>query len=399
MKSSLAKRMAFATIMLMDLLTGIEFDIFVPSFPELQAQFALSPFWVEALLSVNFIGYCLSLFFVGGLADRFGRKPIILSGLSIFVFGSILCLAAPYFELLLLGRFLQGIGIAAPAILSFLIVADSYPIEKQQSLLGILNAVMNTAAGIAPVVGSYVTLHFHWHGNFTIMLLVGVLVLVMSMLFIPNYSLPVQKEDSSPSAYLTIFKSKSLMLLLTHITFIFVPYWIFVGMSPILYMKNLGVSLSRFGYYQGTLALVFALGSLIFAFMVSKVNPKKMLILSSFIYFVSFCTLSLASFTDCSNPLLITLAFLPFCIGTIIPTIILYPLCLNYMPQAKGRVSAVIQGARLIISALCLQVAGYFYRGSFQNIGYILIVLVAAVLITFFMVMKNRELNKLIGGS
>ncbi len=94
----------------MDLLTGMEFDLFVPSFPELQHQFTLSPFWLEALLSVNFLGYCLSLFFVGGLADRYGRKPVLLLGLIIFIIGSVLCLWAPFYSLLLIGRFLHGMG-------------------------------------------------------------------------------------------------------------------------------------------------------------------------------------------------------------------------------------------------------------------------------------------------
>jgi MFS transporter, DHA1 family, multidrug resistance protein len=76
----------------MDLLSGMEFDLFVPSFPALQASFHLSSFWVEALLSVNFIGYCLSLFIVGVTADRYGRKPILLVGLCIFILGSLLCL-------------------------------------------------------------------------------------------------------------------------------------------------------------------------------------------------------------------------------------------------------------------------------------------------------------------
>src|SRR5574337_60158 len=93
MKPTLSKSMILITIILMDLLVGTEFDLFVPSFPELQHHFSISPFWVEALLSVNFAGYCLSLFFAGGLADRYGRKPIILLGLVTFVIGGILCLA------------------------------------------------------------------------------------------------------------------------------------------------------------------------------------------------------------------------------------------------------------------------------------------------------------------
>ena len=92
MTQPIAKVMVLITVILMDLLAGMEFDLFVPSFPELQSHFSLSPFWIEALLSVNFVGYCLSLFFVGGLADRYGRKPIILLGLIIFTIGSVLCL-------------------------------------------------------------------------------------------------------------------------------------------------------------------------------------------------------------------------------------------------------------------------------------------------------------------
>lgn len=69
MKQVLFKSMVLMAVILMDLLAGIEFDLFVPSFPELQNHFNLSSSLVEALLSVNFVGYCLSLFFVGGLAD------------------------------------------------------------------------------------------------------------------------------------------------------------------------------------------------------------------------------------------------------------------------------------------------------------------------------------------
>ena len=59
-------------------------------------------------------------------------------------------------------------------------------------------------------------------------------------------------------------------------------------------------------------------------------------------------------------------------IGQIIPGNILYPLYLNLMPEAKGRLTALIQGGRLIFASLGLQVAGYFYEGSFRNIGIIL---------------------------
>jgi MFS transporter, DHA1 family, multidrug resistance protein len=394
MKQTFAKGMVLVTVILMDLLAGAEFDLFVSSFPELQSQFSLSPFWVEALLSVNFVGYCLSLFFVGGLADRYGRKPIILHGLITFIIGSILCLWTASYIFLLVGRFLQGVGVAAPAILYFLIIADSYPLKKQQYLMAMLNGLMNASIGAAPVIGSYIALYFHWQGNFMALLLMGLTVFIMTLLFIPTHKLPEHKEALSLRGYIPIIQSKPLILLIAHIIFMCVPYWVFVGMSPLLYMEDLGVSLSHFGYYQGALALVFGLGSILFGLIISRYDQKKMLYISNYIFIAGFISIALVTFLDSSNPLLITLTILLFTVGQIIPTTILYPLCLNYMPEAKGRVSAIIQGGRLIFSALSLQLAGYFYQGSFQNIGTIIACFILSAIITLFFVIKNRELMK-----
>jgi DHA1 family bicyclomycin/chloramphenicol resistance-like MFS transporter len=396
MNQPLAKTMVLITIIIMDFLSGMEFDLFVPSFPELQSQFSLSAFWVEALLSVNFAGYCLSLFFVGGLGDSYGRKPIILMGLITFAIGSIFCLWAESYNYFLIGRFLQGVGIAAPAILSFLIIADAYPLKQQQFLMAMLNGVMNIAVGAAPVIGSYVTLYFHWQGNFMALLILGIMSLVMTMLFIPNIKTLKHAETLSLRGYLSIFHSKPMVLLLVNLLFIFVPYWIFVGMSPLLYMQDLGVSLAHFGYYQGAFALVFALGSILFGLMIknNNYNQKKLLYISMNIFIVSIIFMGVIILFGSRNPLLITLAFLCFVIGQIVPTTILYPLCLNFIPQTKGRVSAIIQGASLVLMAIGLQISGYFYAGTFRSIGIILIGFILVAVITLYFVLKNGELTQ-----
>lgn len=386
--------MILVIVILMDLLTGMEFDLFVPSFPELQAQFHLTSFGVEALLAVNFIGYCLSLFCVGSLADRYGRKPIILLGLMIFVIGSLLCVEATTYCILLIGRLLQGIGIAAPAILSFLIIADAYPLKKQQFFMAMLNGALNISVAAAPVIGSYIALYFQWHGNFMLLLLLGLFVFLMTIFFVPTYTLPAPNNQRiSLREYLPLFQSKPLLLLMMNIVLMFVPYWIFVGMSPLLYMKDLGVSLAHFGYYQGILALVFAIGSILFGLVIHRCAQTKMLNLASKIYIVSFISIVLITILNSHNPLLITLAFLPFIISQIIPSTMLLPLCLNFMPQAKARVSAVLQGSRLIVAAFSLQVAGYFYQGSFRNIGIIISVFIFMVIVTHFFIINNRELT------
>lgn len=393
------KTMILLTVILMDLLSGMEFDLFVPSFPVLQNHFALSPSWVAALLSVNFAGYCFSLFFLGDLSDRYGRKPVIVLGLITFVIGSMLCVWPLSYAFLVAGRLLQGLGIAAPAILSFLVIADAYPLKEQKFLMGILNGTMNLAVAAAPVIGSYLTLYFHWQGNFIALLLLGMLVLTMTILFIPHQRHPEQMQSVSLygiSGYITLFKSGALVLLMTNLLFIFVPYWIFVGMSPLLYIRDLGVSLEYFGYYQGIMAFVFALGSILYGLFLKQYNPdeKRMLFISILIFFLSMMLIGLVVFVDSSNPLFITFAIVVFVIGQIIPTTVLYPVCLNFIANAKGRVSAVIQGGRLILTSVSLQVASYYYTGSFRSIGIVMIGFIMIATITLYFVLNNKDLMK-----
>jgi DHA1 family bicyclomycin/chloramphenicol resistance-like MFS transporter len=218
----------------------------------------------------------------------------------------------------------------------------------------------------------------------------------MTFFFIPTNKLPTNKEPMNLRGYMLIFKSKPLMLLATNITFMFVPYWIIIGMSPILYMEDLGVSLSEFGYYQGSLAFTFAFGSILSGLIVNKYDQKKMLYISAQISIIGLIIIAVVTLLNIKNPLIITLAYLPFNTALIIPSTILYPICLSYLPEAKGRISAVLQGSRLIVATICLELAAYFYNGSFQNIGIILSLLITLAVITMFMVIKNLKIINLL---
>lgn len=392
MKWTLASCMLLATIMFMDILGGAEIDLFTPSFPELQAKFHLSPFLVEGLLSINLIGFCLSLFFVGGLADRYGRKLIILIGLIVFFIASIFCVFAESYNVLLIGRFFQGIGAAAPAALCFLIVADFYPIKQQQYLYALLNGLVSISMAVAPIIGSIITIHYHWQGNFIALLILGIIVLCMTLIFVPQSNLDKLDEGSFLSGYLSILKSKEMNLMIVNIVSTFLVYWVFVGVTPVLYMNDLGVTISQFGLYQGGGALVFAAGCIISGPIIKKYNQKIMLVYSYYLSIAGLIIFVLITCLDVKNPLLIALSFAFYSIGTVIPIMIIYPICINFKSHAKAKTSSIIGMMRLIFTAIGLQMVGYFYNGSFQNIGIILSIAIFISILTLFFIIKSNKI-------
>ena len=378
---------------LLDLLTGMEFDLFLPSFPVLQHTFSLSVSQVEALLSLNFLGYCLGIPFVGSLSDRYGRKPLILGGLTLFILGSLCCLLAHNYFFLLGGRFLQGLGISSPAILSFLIIADRVPLKQQQVLMGLLNASMNMAAAFAPVLGSFLTLYFNWQSNFIALLGIGVMSFILILLFLQEdpVTAPAIKEPYWKN-YRKFFECKTVKLLLFFTVTMIVPYWIFVGIAPVLYMNELGVSLAHFGYYQGVQALAFGIGSLLFGLITHSVSHRKFLKFSNWLFIVSLGLLLILAIFKIQNAPLLTLGLLLFVLGQIVPSSLIYTLTLNVIPELKGTISAIIQVAKLILSAFSVQLAAYTYDHTFTSTGMIMSAFILAAIVSLHVILKTPRL-------
>lgn len=133
----------------------------------------------------------------------------------------------------------------------------------------------------------------------------------MTFLFIPSHPAPSHSEALSMRGirgYMALFRSRPLVLLIVNLLFLFVPYWVFVGMSPLLYIKDFGVSLAHFGYYQGVLAIVFTLGSIIFGLIINNVtyDNGNILKFGSIILVISFAILSVATYLETSDPLVVT---------------------------------------------------------------------------------------------
>jgi len=371
----------FITVLLICILSGAELDLFIPSFPELQKVFNLTPFMVQLTLSLNFVAYCICCLFAGTLGDRYNRRTIILVGLSIFVLGSLLCVTAANFPMLIVGRFLQGIGMAGPSVLGFVVIADEYPLEKQPAMMGILNGMITIAMAFAPVLGSYINYYFDWRANFALLLALSMICLIASF-----FAIPSRKGDKtislSPAAYLPLLKSGRQNAYVIGIGFLILPYWVFIGMAPIFYMEDLGVPIKEFGYYQGAMAGVFSICSIFSSKILDWLKHDRCLYIGMGLCGVSAILFALIMFFDIQNPIIITGIMVILAIGMVFPINILYPQSLQVIENSKGRAAALISSFRLITTALALELVSYFYDGKFLPIG--LLIFFSLIIAAFF---------------
>lgn len=380
------------TVMFIQVLCGMEMDLFVPSFPELQRVFNLSPVLVQMTISANFITYCICSLFAGALGDKFNRRTVLISGLGIFVIGSLMCVAAPNYWVLILGRILQGMGISAPAVLSLPILLENCAPDKQPGMMGMVNGVKTLAIAIAPVIGSFVNLYFSWRGNFSVLLGMGVVCLMASLIAIPN-KVGNHSVSLSLKTYIPLLLSKKLMMTIGAVSFITASYWMFTGMAPIYYMEGMNVSLAHYGYYQGSLSATFAAICIMSPMLFTRWGEKRCLIIGIALCFLSAVLLLVASFVELKQPLLITGILLLFSMGAVFPINILYPRSLEIIPHARGRSAGLAQSIVLFLTASMLEVVAYFYTGEFMPIGLAMFISIMLSLIILQRLFKKKWLS------
>jgi DHA1 family bicyclomycin/chloramphenicol resistance-like MFS transporter len=361
--------MLFIAVAFVFFLAGMEIDIFIPSYPELQHQFALSPAKVQLCLSLNFVTYCIGSLYAGALGDRYGLRKVILYGLAIFVVGSVACCFATGFIDILIGRILQGLGMAAPASLGYVVIAEQYSPEKQASMLGTLNGFITVAMAFAPVIGSYVTIYGGWRGNFAVLLALALVSLSLCFFLLPYDSRKKENIPVNLKTYLPLLQSKTFRVHLIFICAYICSYWTFIGMGSILYIEGFGVPLSSFGYYQGAIAASFAVISFLSPALLTKFGHPKCFKLAVILITILAVVIGIIALWDIRSPLLITVLMCLFAMPMVIPVNIIYPLSLDIIPDAKSRAAALINVARLVGSAICIEFISYIYDGRFIQLG------------------------------
>ncbi|HEX7055872.1 MAG TPA: MFS transporter, partial [Bacilli bacterium] len=120
----------------------------------------------------------------GKLADLFGRKPVLIFGIVVFLIGSVLCGFAANMNLLILYRLIQGLGAGAVQPIATTIVGDIYTIEERGKIQGYLSSVWGISSIVGPAIGGFFVEYWHWSWVFWINVPLGIFAIIGLILFL-----------------------------------------------------------------------------------------------------------------------------------------------------------------------------------------------------------------------
>jgi MFS transporter, DHA1 family, multidrug resistance protein len=145
-------------------------NVFVPSLPRLAEHFATDYGTAQLALTYFLLGVAAGQLVYGPLSDRYGRRPVLLAGLSLGVLGSLLCLFAPTIDWLLAGRVAQAFGACSGLVLARAIVRDLYGRDEAASALGYVTMGMALMPMVAPTIGGLIDQTYGWRTSFVAIL-------------------------------------------------------------------------------------------------------------------------------------------------------------------------------------------------------------------------------------
>lgn len=160
--------------------------MFVPALPFAAATLGVGSRESQMVLTVYILGLAVGQPIYGTIADSFGRRPVVIAAMTVYVLGTLACILATSLTALLSGRLLQALGGAGGITLARAIVRDVSGPEGSQNDISLLNLIMLIAPAVSPVIGAWIVEQGSWRGIFVFLLLLAAAVLVLCLQLLPE---------------------------------------------------------------------------------------------------------------------------------------------------------------------------------------------------------------------
>lgn len=282
MKGSNPKWVLFLIVALVACVAGMASDIYAPSIPIIATYFNTTIDVIQWSMVIYMLGLSLSQLIYGPLSDGFGRRPVVLTGLSIVLLGSLICYFAQNVEMLFLGRLIQGCGTGACSSMWRSTFRDVFIGEELAKYGSYLSVCMVFIVPAAPILGGFLQEHFNWQASFAFLGLYAFLaILFVYVLFHETSKHHHRSQLKLAFVKNTYWKLLTDKIFMGYTSCVFLTYgaffsWFVVG--PVLIIEFLSYSPVAFGWISfSVIAVSMGLGSLLNAKLVPRFGLRAML--------------------------------------------------------------------------------------------------------------------------
>jgi DHA1 family bicyclomycin/chloramphenicol resistance-like MFS transporter len=187
MPKALPRAEFIALIAMMFAGIALSTDAMLPVFPQMAKDLTPNDLnAIQLVVTVFLLGIGIGTIFTGPLSDSYGRKPVIFGGVVLFVGGASLSVFAQSLEVLLIARFLQGLGASGPRVVAMAVVRDLYSGRQMARIVSFVMILFTLVPAAAPLVGQEIARYFGWRGIFVLFVLYATTYTIWMLLRLPE---------------------------------------------------------------------------------------------------------------------------------------------------------------------------------------------------------------------
>ncbi len=383
-----------ALLMAMTAIGPLTLNILVPAVPNLVATMDADLGTVQLTISLYLFGLAVSQLVLGPLSDRFGRRPVVIAGLTLTALASVLAIAMSSIGALIAARIIQALGASTGLVVGRAIIRDLYDRERAASMIGWVTTVMVVAPMVAPLIGGLLDTAFGWESIFVFVAVMSFAVLTWAFA-----ALPETRPDHVTGGGVRFIAGETRKLFgdRNFIGYVLVAsiatatFFAFLGGAPHLVIGVMGRSSAEYGAWFALTAFGYMVGNLIAARMSPRFGVDNMIRAGVGLQILgAAASIVLATLFPLGGPETVFPAqFLLSCgNGIFLPNAIAG--AISVRPQAAGTASGIVGFAQMGLGAVAAQTMSYVitHSASAQPMAWTMFILAGLAMVLFMVLVK-----------
>ncbi len=364
-------------------------DMYLPALPRIGHEFSTSAANVQLTLSLFLVGFAVAQLFYGPLSDRFGRKPVMVGGLILFIIASIGCALVENIAALMVFRFLQALGGSAGPVLGRAIVRDLYGTKDSGRVLSHIGSMMALAPAVAPILGGLFTVTLGWQSVFWFLAIYGVLGMAIFLRLVEE-SAPEDHRHPKPIGvilqhYRQLLGDRNYVGYMLTCSLSYAGLFAFLSGASFVLIDLYGVGEQQFGLYFMLVVVGYITGTQLSAKLGQTKSHDSLILLGSSLLIMAGLSMVVLVQLEGANVLSVIGPMTCFLVGVGIVMPQSMAAALRNYPKIAGTASGLLGFVQMAIAGIAGMIVGHSYNASATPMALVILMMAVLCLLSYFL--------------